>query len=53
MSELHGAARKQAIVKSPAYQIPSVTVVFVVLVCRSHSQKPQEALNLLVTGERY
>jgi hypothetical protein len=39
--------------KWSAYQIPSVIVVFVVLVCKSHSQKPQEALNLLLTEERY
>jgi hypothetical protein len=46
-------------VKTPAkwsaYQIPSVSVVFVILVfkglvCKSYSQMPQEALNLLVTG---
>jgi hypothetical protein len=36
-----------------AYQILSAIVVFVILVCRSHSQKPQEAMNLLVTEERY
>jgi hypothetical protein len=41
------------IAKTPAYQIPSVIIVFVVLVCKSHSQKPQEALNPLVTEERY
>jgi hypothetical protein len=34
-----------------AYQIPSVIVIG--LVCKSHSQKPQKALNLLVTEERY
>jgi hypothetical protein len=34
-------------------QIPGATVIFVVLVCKSHSQKPQEALNLLVTEEHY
>jgi hypothetical protein len=39
--------------KWSAYQIPSVIIVFVVLVCKSHSQKQPEALNLLVTGERY
>jgi hypothetical protein len=51
---------KQAIAKTPAkwsaYQIPSVIVVFVMLVLRfswSHSQKPQQVLNLLVTEERY
>jgi hypothetical protein len=57
-SEPLGTSRKQqATVKAPAkwspYQIPSVTVVFVVPVCKSHSQKPQEALNLLVTEESY
>jgi hypothetical protein len=44
--------------KWSAYQIPSVIVVFVVLVSKVrfvsfYSQKPQEALNLLVTEERY
>jgi hypothetical protein len=56
-SEPHGATTQQAIAKTPykwsAYQIPVVTVVFVVLVCKPHSQKLQEALNLLVTEERY
>jgi hypothetical protein len=49
--------RQQAIAKTPAkwsaYKISSVIVLFVILVCKSHSQKPQEALNLLVTEERY
>jgi hypothetical protein len=52
-SEPHGATRQQAIANTPAYQIPSVIVVFVVLVCKSHSQKQQEALNPLVTEERH
>jgi hypothetical protein len=39
--------------KWSAYQIPSVTVVFVVLVYKSHSQKPREASNPLVTEELY
>jgi hypothetical protein len=47
----------KAIVKTPAklsaYRIPCVIVVFVVLVCTSHSQMPQEALNPLVAEERY
>jgi hypothetical protein len=38
------ATRQQAIAKTPAkwsaYQIPSVIVVFVVLVWKAHSQKP-------------
>jgi hypothetical protein len=54
-SEPHGATRQQwAFAKAPAkwsaYHIPSVIVVFVVLVCKSHSQKLQEALN---PEERY
>jgi hypothetical protein len=57
-SEPHGATRQQqAIAKTPAkwssYQIPSVNNVFVVLVSLPHFQRPQEALNLLVTEERY
>jgi hypothetical protein len=56
-SEPHRATRQQAIAETPAkwsaYQIHSVIVVFVVLVCKSHSQKPQEALDLLVTEEPY
>jgi hypothetical protein len=56
-SEPHGAIRQQAIAETPAkwsaYQIPSVTIVFVVLVCKSRSQKPQEASNQLITEERY
>jgi hypothetical protein len=36
-----------------AYQIPSVIVVFVVLVCNAHSQKSQGALNPSVKEERY
>jgi hypothetical protein len=39
--------------KWSAYHIPSEIVVFVVLVCKSHSQKSQEALNPQVTEERY
>jgi hypothetical protein len=39
--------------KWSAYRIASVIVVFVVLVCKSHSQKLQEALNPSVTEERY
>jgi hypothetical protein len=35
--------------KWTAYRISSIIVVFVVLVCKSYSQKPQEAQNLLVT----
>jgi hypothetical protein len=58
----HWATRQQAIAKTPAkrsaYQITSVTVVFVILVFKVwfvsfYSRKPQEALNLLVTEERY
>jgi hypothetical protein len=58
----HGATRQQAFAETPAkwsaYQIPSVIVAFVVLVFKVwfvsfYSQKPQEALNLLVTEERY
>jgi hypothetical protein len=61
-SEPHGAIRQQAIAKKTSakwseYQIPSVIVVFVILVlgliCKSSSQNPQEALNLLDTEERY
>jgi hypothetical protein len=57
-SDSHEATRQQqAIAKTPAkrsaYRIPNVTVVFVVPICKSHSQKPQEALNPLVTEERY
>jgi hypothetical protein len=40
-SNAHGATRQQATAKWSAYQIPTVTVVFVVLVCKSRSQKPQ------------
>jgi hypothetical protein len=36
-----------------AYHIPSATVVFVVLVRKSRSQKSQEALDLSVTEERF
>jgi hypothetical protein len=59
---LMGATRQQAIAKTPtkwsAYQIPSVIVVFIVIgfevfFVKSHSHKPQEALNLLVTEEHY
>jgi hypothetical protein len=32
---------------------PLTLVVFIVLVCKSYSQKPQEALNLLVTVEHH
>jgi hypothetical protein len=39
--------------QTPANQIPSVTVVVVVPVCKPRSQKPQEALNPSVTEERY
>jgi hypothetical protein len=63
-SKPHGATRQQAIAKAPpkwsAYQIPSIIVVlvFVILVFKVqfvmfYSQKPQEALNLLVTEECY
>jgi hypothetical protein len=38
--------------KWSAYRIPSVIVEFVVPVCKSRSQKPQEALSPLVTEER-
>jgi hypothetical protein len=55
-SELHEATRQQAIAETPAkwsaYQIPSVIVVFVVLLF-SHAQKPQDTLNQLVTEKRY
>jgi hypothetical protein len=37
--------------KLSAYQFPSVIVVFVVLVCKSYSQKPQEAFDILVIEE--
>jgi hypothetical protein len=45
-------------VKCSAYQIPSVIVVFVNLVFKVefvsfYAQRPQEALNVLVTAERY
>jgi hypothetical protein len=55
-SEPHGANRQwQAIAETSATwsasQIPSAIVVFVVLVCKSHSQQPQEALNLSVTED--
>jgi hypothetical protein len=36
-----------------SYHIASVIAVFVVLVCKSRSQKPQEVLSLSVTEERY
>jgi hypothetical protein len=56
-SKPHWATRQQAIAETPAkwsaYQIPSVIVVFVILVCKFYFQKPKEALNLLVTEERY
>jgi hypothetical protein len=61
-SKPHWATRQQAIAKTPAkwsaYQIPSVIVVFVILAFKVkfvsfYSQKPQEALNLLVTEECY
>jgi hypothetical protein len=56
-SKPHWVTRQQAIAKTPAkwsaYQIPGVIVVFVILVCKFYSQKPQEALNLLVTEESY
>jgi hypothetical protein len=41
--------------KLSAYQIPSAIVVFVILglVCKFYSQKPQQALNLLVTDDPY
>jgi N6-adenosine-specific RNA methylase IME4 len=39
--------------QTSAYQILGVIAVFVVVVRKSHSQKPQEAFNLLVTEERY
>jgi hypothetical protein len=57
-SESHGTIRQQqAIGKTPAKwsanHIPNVIVVFVVLFCKFHSQKPQEALNLLVTEDCY
>jgi hypothetical protein len=54
-SKPHGGTRQQAIAKTPAEwsanQILGVIVVFVTPVLRfilSHSQKPQEALNLLL-----
>jgi hypothetical protein len=53
-SEPHGATRQQAVAKTlakwTAYQIPSVTVVFVVLVlvCEAYFQKPQEATQNLL-----
>jgi hypothetical protein len=63
ISEPRGTTRQQqAIAKTPAkwsaYQIPSVIVVVVVLLfkvwfVKSHSQKPQEDLNPVVTGEHY
>jgi hypothetical protein len=61
-SKPHWGTRQQAIAKTPAkwsaYHIPSVNVVFVILVfkvclVKFYSQKPQEALNLLVTEECY
>jgi hypothetical protein len=56
-SEPHGATRQQAIeetpAKWPADHIPSAIVVFVVVVCKSHFQRPQEALNPQVTEKRY
>jgi hypothetical protein len=54
--------KQQEIEKTPdkwsAYQVPSVIILFIVLVFKlyfvnSHSQKPQEVLNLLVIEERY
>jgi hypothetical protein len=49
--------RQQAIAETPAkrsaYQIPSVIVVFMLVVCKSRSQKPREALNPSVREERY
>jgi hypothetical protein len=54
-SEPHGATRQQAIMKALDswcnYRICSSG--FQGLVRKSHSQKPQEALNLLVREERY
>jgi hypothetical protein len=61
-SKPHWATRQQAIAKTPAklsaYQILSVIVIFVILVVKVQfvgfiPQKPQEALNLLVTEESY
>jgi hypothetical protein len=46
-SEPHGSIKQQVIVKISAYQIPSEIVVFVILIFKSYSQKPQEALNFL------
>jgi hypothetical protein len=49
--------RQQATAKTPAkwpaYQIPSVILVFVILLCKSYSQRPHEALNLLFAEECY
>jgi hypothetical protein len=46
--EPHGATTQQAIAEAPATwsacQIPTAIVVFVVLVCKSHSQRPQTSL---------
>jgi hypothetical protein len=44
--------------KWSAYQIPNVIVLFVILVFKVqfvsfYSQKPQEALDLILTEERY
>jgi hypothetical protein len=44
---------KQEKESSSVNQFASVIVVVVVLVRKPHSQKPQEALNLTVTEERY
>jgi hypothetical protein len=61
-SKPHWATRQQVIAKTPekwsAYQIPSEIFVFIVLVFKVqfvsfYSEKPPEALNLLVTEERY
>jgi hypothetical protein len=49
--ELPDNRHLQRHLKCSAYQIPSVIVVFVILVFKVYSQKPQEALNLLVTEE--
>jgi hypothetical protein len=53
-SERHGATRQQTIAETLPNDLPtrflSVIVVFVVLVCKADSQKPQEALN---PEERY